>query len=44
MNENTNRVQRVQSLRRSNAATAIPGKRFNGPTVEEWEDEYECEA
>lgn len=27
MSENENRVQRVQALRRSNAATAIPGKR-----------------
>lgn len=34
---NTTRVQRVQELRRSNAATAIPGKRPTGPQVEEWD-------
>lgn len=29
-------VQRTQELRRSNAATAIQGRRFDGPTADEW--------
>lgn len=42
MSENANRVQRVQALRRSNAATAIPGKRPTGPQVEEWDEPCDC--
>lgn len=30
-------VRRVQELRRSNAATARPGRRFEGPTKKEWD-------
>lgn len=42
MSENENRVQRLQGLRRSNAATAIPGKRFTGPQVAEWDTPCDC--
>lgn len=38
----TSKVQRVQELRRSNAATAIPGKRPTGPLVGEWDDPCDC--
>jgi len=33
------RVTRVQELRRSNAATPVPGRRFDGPEVSEWDAE-----
>lgn len=32
-------VNRVQELRRSNAAQPIPGKRNPGPSADEWDDE-----
>jgi hypothetical protein len=38
------RVQRVQELRRSNAATAIPGKRtYDLPWQQDWEDDFGVE-
>jgi hypothetical protein len=32
----TDRVRRVQELRRSNAAQPRPGKRYAGPSADEW--------
>lgn len=33
------RVRRVQELRRSSAASPRPGRRPDGPSPEEWDDE-----